>query len=78
MPLTMKEKQAVTKQLALEYKRAPKKEKGRILDTLIDLASYNRSYVARVIRQRARLKRAKPVKERASHVLQSWPGLVVL
>jgi len=60
----MKEKKAVTKQLALEYKRAPKKEKGRILDTLIDLAGYNRSYAARVLRQRARLKRAKPVRKK--------------
>jgi len=64
MPLTMKERQAVTKQLATTYNRAPKKEKGRILDTLIDLAGYNRSYAARVLRQRERLKRAKPVKKK--------------
>ena len=31
MSLTMKQKQAVTKQLALDYKRAGKKEKGKIL-----------------------------------------------
>ena len=37
MELTMKEKQAVTKQLALTYKRAGKKEKGKILDTVIEL-----------------------------------------
>jgi len=37
MSLTMKQKQAVTKQLALEYKRAAKKRKGKILDTLITL-----------------------------------------
>jgi len=43
MALTMKEKQAVTKQLALKYKRARKKEKGKILDTVIELAGYNRS-----------------------------------
>ncbi len=55
MPLTMKEKQAVTKQLATTYNRAPKKEKGRILDTLIDLAGYNRSYAARVLRLRSRI-----------------------
>jgi len=30
MPLTMKQKQAVTKQLALSYKQAGKKEKGKI------------------------------------------------
>jgi len=54
MSLTMKEKQAVTKQLALEYKRATKKEKGEILDSVIQLTQYNRSYAARVLRQRAR------------------------
>ena len=43
MALTMKEKQAVTKQLALKYKRARKKDKGKILDTVIELAGYNRS-----------------------------------
>ena len=47
MPLTMKEKQAVTKQLAVEYKRAGKKVKGRILDTVIELTGYNRSYASR-------------------------------
>jgi len=54
MPLTMKEKQAVTKQLALEYKRAGKQAKGKILDTVIQLTGYNRSYAARVLRERAK------------------------
>ena len=54
MGLTMKEKQAVTKQLALEYKRATKKEKGKILDSVIQLTQYNRAYAARVLRRRAR------------------------
>ena len=49
MSLTMKEKQAVTRQLAIEYKRATKKQKGDTLDTLIDLSGYNRSYAARVL-----------------------------
>lgn len=35
--LTMKEKHALTKQLALTYKRAGKKDKGKILDTVIEL-----------------------------------------
>ena len=56
MPLTMKEKQAVTKQLALAYKRAGKKAKGKILDTVLQLTGYNRSYVARVRRERAKPK----------------------
>ena len=54
MGLTMTEKQAVTRQLALEYQRAPKKRKGEILDSLVQLTEYNRSYAARVLRQRAR------------------------
>ena len=54
MGLTMKEKQAVTKQLALTYKRTGKKEKGKILDTVIELAGYNRSYASRVLRERAK------------------------
>jgi len=53
MGLTMKETQAVTKQLALEYKQATKKEKGKILDSVIQLTQYNRSYAAWVLRQRA-------------------------
>ena len=54
MGLTMKEKQAVTREMADEYKRATKKQKGQILDTLTKLTGYNRSYAARVLRQRAR------------------------
>jgi len=53
MGLTMKQKQAITKQLALEYKQATKKEKSMILDSVIQLTQYNRSYAARVLRQRA-------------------------
>ena len=56
MALTMKEKQAVTKQLALKYKKATKKEKGQILDSVIDLTGYNRSYAARVLRNRGKPK----------------------
>jgi hypothetical protein len=54
MGLTMKQRQAVTKQMALKYKRATKKQKGAILDTLTELTGYNRSYAARALRQRAR------------------------
>jgi hypothetical protein len=49
----MKEKQAVTRELALEYKRTTKKRKGELLDSLVGLTEYNRSYAARVLRQRA-------------------------
>ena len=56
MALTMKEKQKVTKQLGLKYKKATKKEKGQILDSVIDLTGYNRSYAARVLRGRGKTK----------------------
>jgi len=54
MCLTMKERQAVTRQLALNYKRATKSQKGEILDTLTELTGYTRTYAARVLRDRAR------------------------
>jgi hypothetical protein len=54
MGLTMSQRQAVTKEMALKYKRATKKQKGEILDTLTELTGYNRWYAARVLRQRAR------------------------
>ena len=54
MELTMRKRQAVTKEMALKYKRAKKKQKGAILDTLPELTGYNRSYAARMLRQRGR------------------------
>jgi hypothetical protein len=50
----MREKQAVTREMALEYKRATKKRRGEILDSLVGLTEYNRSYAARGLRQRSR------------------------
>ncbi len=54
MGLTMREKRAVSREMALEYKRATKQRKGEILDSLVGLTEYNRSYAARVLRQRSR------------------------
>jgi len=68
MGLTMKEKQAVTKQLAFEYKRARKKEKGKILDTVIELSGYNRSYAARVLRHRVKPKVLSRLKSGGVHI----------
>lgn len=39
MSLTMKQREAVTKEMALEYKRAGKKQKGAILGTSIELTA---------------------------------------
>ena len=57
MGLTMRQKQAVTRQLALRYQRARKKERGAILDWLSDLTSYQRCYLARQLRERSKPKR---------------------
>ncbi len=50
MALTMREKQAVTKETAKRYRRATKKERGQILDEFVTLTGYNRSYASYVLR----------------------------
>lgn len=54
--LTMRQKQAVARETVLRYKKARKKEKGFILNELTKITRYNRSYAARVLRQKARPK----------------------
>lgn len=54
--LTMRQKQAVTRETALRYKKAGKKEKGFILNELTKITRYNRSYAARVLRQKVKPK----------------------
>ncbi len=44
MGLTMKERQAVTAVRVARYRRASKKQKGRLLDELVALTGYNRWY----------------------------------
>lgn len=61
MALTMREKQAVTKELARQYKRADRKTKAAIIDQVIGLTGYNRSYATRLLRaggRRVRLPRS--------------------
>jgi len=50
MGLTMKEKQAVTCQMAAEYKRATKKQKGQILDTLTKMTGQLAPYLKEFVR----------------------------
>jgi hypothetical protein len=52
MGLTITDRGVVTQQLALEYRRVRKKERGRILDSLVELTQYNRCYATRILRQR--------------------------
>jgi hypothetical protein len=48
--LTMRQKKAVTKELKDRYQRASKKEKTMLLNELIQLTRYNRSYAVRALR----------------------------
>jgi hypothetical protein len=50
MALTMTQRKAVTSELARKYVAVRKGEKGKILDDLVDLTGYNRSYAATVLR----------------------------
>lgn len=51
MGLTMKEKRAVTREVARRYQKASKKTKGLILDEYGALTGYNRSYASYVLRK---------------------------
>jgi len=66
MELTMRQRQAVTRRLAQEYQKAHKKRKGQILDTLVQLTGYQRSYAARVLRQALHPRPPRPGKRRRS------------
>jgi hypothetical protein len=48
--LAMKHKKAITKEIQKKYAKANKKEKTRILDEFINIAQYNRTYAARILR----------------------------
>ncbi|MFN2497630.1 MAG: transposase family protein, partial [Pyrinomonadaceae bacterium] len=51
MRLTMEQRLAVVARTAGRYQRSRKKEKGLILDELVELTEYNRGYARRVLRQ---------------------------
>jgi len=50
MEWTMVQRRAVTRKLAQEYRGADRQGKGKILDTLVKLAGYNRCYAAWLLR----------------------------
>ncbi|MCL6534376.1 MAG: DDE-type integrase/transposase/recombinase [Armatimonadetes bacterium] len=68
MELTMRQRQAVTRHLAQEYQKAGKKRKGQLLDALIQLTGYRRSYAARVLRQALQPCPRRPSKRRKSAI----------
>ena len=53
MALSMRERQAITREMARRYKRAGKRERGLMLDELCALTGYNRSYASRLLREKA-------------------------
>lgn len=54
MALSMRERQAITREMARRYARAGKRERGVMLDELCALTGYNRSYASRLLRAKAR------------------------
>jgi len=54
MRLTMKERKAVTKGLAGQYRRSRKAEKKGLLDSFTEATTYNRHYAAWLLRQHDR------------------------
>lgn len=59
--LSMSQKQAITRQLKLQYRKAGKKDKGRILDQLVELTGYHRHYAALRLRQPWIKRKQRPV-----------------
>ena len=50
MPLSLPERQAVVRELAARYRKAPKHERSQILDQVQALCHYDRAYAARALR----------------------------
>jgi len=63
--LSMKEKKAVTKQMAKRYSRASKALKGQILDELCALTSWTRRHARRALGTALKDEPARPRKQRA-------------
>jgi len=49
----------ITKEVSERYRRAQKKEKGKILDEFCKLTGYNRKYAGRTLRKHSKLKACK-------------------
>ncbi|MCC6698278.1 MAG: transposase, partial [Candidatus Hydrogenedentes bacterium] len=54
MRLTMQERKCVTKAMGEQFRRARKKEKGEILDRLVEATGYTRSYASWLLRNHGR------------------------
>ena len=56
MSLSLRERRAVVREVSKRYRKAKKKEKGKILDEFVKLTGYNRYcafYLLRIYKKRA-------------------------
>ena len=76
MRLTMSDRRAVIKAWSSQYRKARKKDKGRVLDELVALTRYNRWYVVGLLRWDGKVIRAGRRKNRMGHhlMIYSAPG----
>ncbi len=56
----MKERQEVARELGKGYRQKTKKERGLIVDELVRLTGYNRTYACRALREAGRTGRREP------------------
>jgi hypothetical protein len=64
MPLSMAEKKAITREMRRRYKKASKSERGRMLDELVALTGWTRSYASRALRREPKKKRGPETRGR--------------
>ena len=69
MGLTMSEKRAITREVAKRYQKAPKKEKGQMLDEFAETLGYTRCYASYVLRNWGR---------EISRRLKNWDKIVLI